>query len=248
MNKGKPSSPQKAAAARENGKRGGTKNPNVSKFNALRHGRTAKKLNILEGKHRPEYGKYLQLFREFTASLGATTPEDRLAIEDMVAQTWLKGLSFRMEMEEIAKPGVLNSAAIMHLVRYVSMRERRFDKAYERIQAIRQREEPQFTHPLASAETSSNTPPASGAISELPASESTNQQSEKNASDTLTAAAARDQDGTHALRLRVGAAETPERTNELPQLPHLSGPPASAANAVSPNGGGRSDSKAEQEG
>src|ERR1700693_2484474 len=76
------STPRKAAAARVNGRKGGTKSPDISRWNDLTHACSAHKLSITEGQHLPEYGLYAALHAELIKSLGPgpISVEDRIAV------------------------------------------------------------------------------------------------------------------------------------------------------------------------
>lgn len=128
------SSSRKAAAARINGRKGGTKNPEVSKWNSLGHALTAVKLGVLEGKHLPEYGDYVALRAELVRLLSPVSPLDLLAIEKFTIDAWRVRRAFRYELSATEQPDAGMSAPGMPtLLRYLQLANRQFDASYARI-------------------------------------------------------------------------------------------------------------------
>lgn len=135
------STPRKAAAARVNGRKGGTKSPDISRWNALTHACSAKKLSITEGKHLPEYGVYAALHAELIKSLGPgpMSVEDRIAVDKAITDAWRLQRSFRFELSETEKPdnGML-SPAMANVLRYMNVANRQVAESWERIKKIRE--------------------------------------------------------------------------------------------------------------
>jgi len=133
------SSSRKAAAARTNGRKGGTKSPEVSRWNALRHSLNTTKLSILEGKHLPEYGECVALLTELVESLGPgpLLVEDRLIIDKYICDAWRLRRAFRRELSETEKPDGMLSPEMVNVLRYTAVAQRAFEKSYAQIKEIR---------------------------------------------------------------------------------------------------------------
>jgi len=133
------SSSRKAAAARTNGRKGGTKSPEVSRWNALRHSLNTTKLSILEGKHLPEYGECVALLTELVESLGPgpLLVEDRLIIDKYICDAWRLRRALRRELSETEKPDGMLSPGMVNVLRYTAVAQRAFEKSYAQIKEIR---------------------------------------------------------------------------------------------------------------
>jgi hypothetical protein len=144
MKKPNSSTPRKAAAARVNGRKGGTKSPDISRWNALTHACSAKKLSITEGKYLPEYGVYAALHAKLIKSLGPgpISVEDLIAVDKAITDAWRLQRSFRFELSETEKldNGML-SPAMANVLRYVNLAARQFDKSHARIKEIREQKQ-----------------------------------------------------------------------------------------------------------
>jgi hypothetical protein len=145
MEKSNSSTPRKAAAARENGRKGGTKNPDISRWNAVQHGLTAKNLTIHEGRHLAEYEQFARMRSELLqdlASLGPLSVEDYVAVDKFVADAWRLVRAYRFELCETEKldNGML-SPAMATLLRYITLANRQLAESFARVQEIRQRKE-----------------------------------------------------------------------------------------------------------
>ena len=137
MKKTNSSTPAKAAAARDNGRKGGTKSPKISRFNAVGHALNTKKLSILEGRHLPEYGEYASLHAELTRMLSPLTVADSVAIDKFIADAWRLRRAYRFELSATEKTdaGML-CPGMPNLLRYLNSANRQFADSYARIKEI----------------------------------------------------------------------------------------------------------------
>lgn len=179
MNVARPSTPKKAAAAREHGKLGGTKNPDRSRWGALHHCLNAKKLTILEGKHLPEHGEYAALHAALVKALSPCSIAEFIVIEKFVTDTWRLRRTFRFELSATEKPDAdMSSAGMPNLLRYMNSANRQFAESYERIKEICERKHASAaTHQAAAAHALSGeepTPCESTAADGLPQTASVN--------------------------------------------------------------------------
>ncbi len=165
------SSPSKAAASRQNGKKGGTKSPERSCYNALSHGLTSKKFYILkEGKDLPEYSEYVALYLYLVCILSPQCPDEFIDIEIYVQDLWLMRRALRFEFSETEKKGNgMESPGMVNLQRYVNSVRRRFAQSSARIQQLRERQQPVANPDIQEDEELQPTSPAPDASS-MPAS------------------------------------------------------------------------------
>ncbi len=143
MEESKPRSSRKAEAARKNGRKGGTKNPDVSRWNSLKSGVYAKKLFscLREFRHRPEYPPALELATALLERLG---PPDILHVEDVlivervaVAKlVWDRAHRFYITQTERNENG-LTWAGMDRLERHLQIANHRLDCAYNDFEALR---------------------------------------------------------------------------------------------------------------
>lgn len=145
-NRGEPQQPmpalssRKAESARANGRKGGTKNPAISRWNALRHGRYAEKLSILEGKHLPEFGHFKQMDEDLQHDLGDVPLEDRIAAEKFVVDTWRLRRCARFELEATERNHHGMAGVDMpNVLRYSGMVHRQWEQTLRHLKQIRQR-------------------------------------------------------------------------------------------------------------
>ena len=154
MKKPTSSTPRKAAAARENGRKGGTKNPDISRWNALRHALNAR-LGIHDGKHLPEYGVYAALHAQVVKLLSPLSILDLITINKFIADLWRLHRAFRFELSETEKPGNgMLSPGMHNLLRYSNSANRQFAESYARILELSQRKQTVAAAQLAAAAAS----------------------------------------------------------------------------------------------
>jgi hypothetical protein len=151
MEKPNSSTPRKAAAARANGRKGGTKSPDISRWNALRHALNAR-LGIHEGKHLPEYGVYATLHAQLVELLGPPSILDLITINQFIVDLWRLHRAFRFELSETEKPGNgMLSPGMHNLLRYSNSANRQFAESYARIMEICERKQTSAAAQLAAA-------------------------------------------------------------------------------------------------
>ncbi len=135
-------SPAKAASARINGRKGGTKSPHISRWNSLKHAGTAGRLSIIEGRHLPESGEFVsmrdQLIEEL-ARLGPLTLEDLVAIDKAIVDIWRWRRAFRHELLETEQAGAMGRPSVPTVLRYIHLADRQLTASLARIAAIRER-------------------------------------------------------------------------------------------------------------
>ena len=136
MNEPSSSSPRKAAAARINGRKGGTKSPDRSRWNALKHGLNSK-LSLLEAKHLPEYGEIAALHNVLVRFLEPLSLVELVIVDYFVVATMRlrRALRFELSVTEKAENGMM-SDAMPSLLRYLSWSHRVFEKSLARILEI----------------------------------------------------------------------------------------------------------------
>jgi hypothetical protein len=151
MEKPNSSTPKKAAAARANGRKGGTKNPDISRWNAVRHALNAR-LGIREGKHLPEYGEYAALHTQLVRLLSPLSVEDLIAIDKFIVDAWRLRRAFRFEVSATEKPDAdMLSPGMPNLLRYLNSANRQFAESYARIKEICERKQTSAGAQLAAA-------------------------------------------------------------------------------------------------
>jgi hypothetical protein len=143
MSRKNPSSPAKVAAARANGRKGGTKNPRISRFNALRHGLNAKKISILEGKHLPEYPVYVDLLHCLADALHPLSILEMTAVEMFVIVLWRtrRGLRFDLSITEKGDDHGMSAPGMPNLLRYLNSANRHYAECYDRVDEICRRKQ-----------------------------------------------------------------------------------------------------------
>jgi len=148
------STARKAAAARENGRKGGTKSPDRSRWNAVRHALNAITLTIHEGDHLPEYPQFVALHAELVKLLSPVSVLELIAIDKFVADLWRLHRAFRFELSETEKRdnGML-SPGIANVLRYLNSANRQFAESYARIMEICERKKTSAAAQLAAAAT-----------------------------------------------------------------------------------------------
>jgi hypothetical protein len=143
------STPLKAAAARANGRKGGTKSPDISRWNAHRHGLNAKKLVIAEGRHLPEYGDYSALHAELVHELRPSSPEEFIAIDIHAACVWRLRRAYRFELSLTERPDAgMSSAGMPNFLRYMTLANRQYAESHLRIEEMRKRKRVSPAAPL----------------------------------------------------------------------------------------------------
>lgn len=115
----------------------------VSRWNALKHGATAKQLFILQGPHLPEFDRYKKLAEDLQEEVSAAAYlEDKVLIQSFVANTLIAerchGLLLRLLPQ--ADEGVACEAAPVSF-RYIAQGQRNFLKSLQLIRDLRSRAE-----------------------------------------------------------------------------------------------------------
>ncbi len=140
--KSKPSSPRKAEAARMNGRKGGTRSPERSCYNALKTGITAKKFSILrDGRKLPEYQQHVEHAKAVIQDLpGPLNIEDVDAVELAETRRLVLRRGLRALLRETEKPGSgMLSFAMPNLQRHYHAAQRQYAETFEWFKEIRKR-------------------------------------------------------------------------------------------------------------
>lgn len=132
---------RKAAAARANGRKGGTKSPDISRWNAVKHALTASKLTIREGRHLLEYGDFAAMHAQLVKELRPSTIDEAVSIDKYVTDAWRLARAFRFELSATEKANGFLSPAMANILRYMSTAERQYQASSARIQEIRERKQ-----------------------------------------------------------------------------------------------------------
>jgi hypothetical protein len=115
----------------------------IARWNALKHGATAKKLFCSNGPHRPEYERYQQLCQELQEELASGAYlEDKVLVQKFICDTLMLERCAELQLrllptgdEAVACEGAPNS------FRYIAHAERSFFKSLQFIRDLRQRVE-----------------------------------------------------------------------------------------------------------
>lgn len=125
---------------------GGPKTPrgkSIARWNALKHGATAKKLFFSNGPHRPEYERYRQLCEELQEELASGAYlEDTILAQKFICDTLMLERCAELQLrllptgdEPVACEGAPNS------FRYIAQAERSFFRSLQFIRDLRRRVE-----------------------------------------------------------------------------------------------------------
>jgi hypothetical protein len=139
----------KSETARKNGQKSRgpktARGKSISRWNAVKHGLTAKRLLISEGKHLNEYADYQQLLQELLEELQPTRVEDRLAIEKQVMDAWRLRRSFKFELTVTEKQyDGMASICMPNVLRYSALVHRQWAESHRQVCEIRQWTEQQL--------------------------------------------------------------------------------------------------------
>src|SRR6266496_3925955 len=126
-------------------RRGGPKTPrgkSIARWNALKHGATAKQLFISDGKHRPEYERYRQLCEELQEELASGAYlEDKILAQKFICDTLMLERCVEVQLRLIPTGDEAVACEAPNSFRYIAQAERSFFRSLQFIRELRGRVE-----------------------------------------------------------------------------------------------------------
>jgi len=166
---------------------GGPKTPrgkSIARWNALKHGATAKKLFILEGPHLPEFDRYKKLAEDLQDELAAGAYlEDKVLVQRFVADALIAERCDRLLLRLLPHDNTILCEHTPVSLRYIAEGHRSFVKSLELMRKLRGRVE---ETEAAEAEASVEAETLGGKLTqkpEMPKSKGDNEHSGPAASD-----------------------------------------------------------------
>jgi len=125
---------------------GGPKTPrgkSIARWNAMKHGATAKQLFIQRGPHLPEYEKYRQLAEELQQEFApGAYLEDKVLVQKFVSDAMIAERSDRLLQRLLPQANeTVACEAAPNSLRYIALGQRRFLESLGEIRKLRKRVE-----------------------------------------------------------------------------------------------------------
>jgi len=125
---------------------GGPKTPrgkSIARWNALKHGATAKQLFILQGPHLPEFERYRQLAEELQEELGpGAYLEDKVLVQKFVSNALIAERCDRLLLHLLPSADDTVACELAPIsLRYIAQGQRDFLKSLQLIRELRGRVE-----------------------------------------------------------------------------------------------------------